>query len=281
MDDDVPGVMKIDLIPLLDQLGELNGADTRAVFAVIRQILLIAEQPSLSDAENSTLLDYAHVILKIAKETTSTVVTNGCLKILAAMTRRGANARRLCAAGVHHYLKLLVSGKEPALRCKALRCVADLCRSDEGAAAVQTASMAPALLFCTKSFSGPKGAEARLHALNALANLLVASPDALEVAAQTSGISALVSALDPESSPTFCAAARCLSILCRRDKAIRAEVARSGSARPPARRRLICYVTACCLLAYSGRLLGYICTIIRPVVSFRRPLPGRKETSSA
>jgi hypothetical protein len=60
--------------------------------------------------------------------------------------------------------------------------------------------MAPALLFCTKSFSGPKGAEARLHALNALANLLVASPDALEVAAQTSGISALVSALELASS---------------------------------------------------------------------------------
>ena len=228
MEDDETIVLKIDLVALLGQLGELNGSETRLVFAVIRQILVIAEQPSLSDAENGTLLDYVHVILKIAKETSSTVVSNGCLKILSAMTRRGANARRLCAAGVHQYLKQLVCGKDPALRCKALRCVADLCRSDEGAAAVQLAGIAPSLLVCAKSCSGPKGTDSRLHALDATASLLLSSPDAMDLAAQPSSLAALVSALDPESPPTLCAAARCLSILCRRDKAIRAELPRCG-----------------------------------------------------
>ena len=111
MEDEGSMVPKIDLVALLEQLSETNGNDTRSVYGAIRQILYIAEQPTLSDVDNGSLLDYVHVILRIAKETTSNVVSNGCLKILSAMTRRGANARRLCAANVHHYLKQLLSGK--------------------------------------------------------------------------------------------------------------------------------------------------------------------------
>jgi hypothetical protein len=218
----------VDLVTLLDQLNDLNGNDARVVFTIIRQILSVVEHPVLSDTDNGTLLDYIHVVLRVAKETTASVVSNGCLKILAALTKRKANARRLGAAHVHEYLKQLLTGKDQALRCKALRCIADLCRSDEGAAAMLQAGVAPALLACARSSPGAKGAEARLHALDAVASLMLADADAIEIAAQPASVAVLLAALDPESPAALCAAARCLSILCRRDKTSRAEVMRCG-----------------------------------------------------
>ena len=59
-------------------------------------------------------------------------------------------------------------------------------------------------------------------------SLMVASPEVMEAVASTAWIGVLLGALEPDNPPALCAAARCLSLLSRRDKATRQDIMRCG-----------------------------------------------------